>query len=156
MELVAPYNVLYPNDSDQIVKSENKEKEKYVNPTKQLVNNYWDLNRSMYDNRGKYFDSYLFNAKFDEYIKEQQKKRLLKQEVQLRDLNNVENIKIHPYQLPLNKIMINLKDSWFNVFDNISKNKPPLTNVSNDDLFYFGVTLLAIYLIYTMLSFIFD
>ena len=45
----------------------------------------------MYDNRGKYFDAYLFNKEFDEYIQKQDKKRLYEQELKTTDLNNIVN-----------------------------------------------------------------
>jgi hypothetical protein len=58
-------------------------------PLKSLVKDYLKDNISMYDNRGKYFDQYLFNKKFDEYIDQKNKERLLKEKVRLYYLNKV-------------------------------------------------------------------
>jgi len=112
--------------------------------------------RNMYDNRGKYFDEYLFNKKFDEYIEEQKKINLTKQKVRLHDLNKVENLKIKPYQLPFNKILINTKNLSFEIFDNIMNGENPTSNIKGDNLFYLGVLLLTITILYISISFIFD
>ena len=125
-------------------------------PLKSLVKNYLKDNISMYDNRGKYFDQYLFNKKFDEYIELKNKERLLKEKVKLYDLNRVENIKVQPYELPLNKLMINTKDTWFNIFDDLKNSKDPLVNLDINSYFYIGITLVIIVLIYVLLSNIFD
>ena len=42
-----------------------------------------ELLKGMYNNRGKYFDSALFNKAFDSYIQEQTKDRLLNEKVKL-------------------------------------------------------------------------
>jgi len=125
-------------------------------PLKSLVKNYLKDNISMYDNRGKYFDQYLFNAKFDEYIDEKNKERLLKEKVKLYDLNKVENIEIQPYDLPLNKILINTKDTWFNMYDDVSNGKNPTKNLNFKSYFYIGVTLIVITILYIFLSYIFN
>ncbi len=125
-------------------------------PLKSLVKDYLKDNISMYDNRGKYFDQYLFNKKFDEYIELKNKERLLKEKVKLYDLNRIENIKVQPYELPLNKILINTKDTWFNIYDDIKNSKNPLVNLDINSYFYIGITLVVIVLLYTLLSNIFD
>jgi hypothetical protein len=125
-------------------------------PLKSLVKNYLQDNISMYDNRGKYFDQFLFNAKFDEYIDEKNKERLLKEKVKLYDLNKVENIEIQPYDLPLNKILINTKNTWFNMYDDISNGKNPTKNLNFKSYFYIGVTLIVITILYVFLSYIFN
>ena len=128
----------------------------FYDPTTEKVNDYLKSNTSMYDNRGKYFDNYLFNQKFDQYIKQENKKRLLKEKVNLYDLNTVSNIQIAPYQLPINKLLINLKNVWSNFFDNLMNLNNPFENFDNTDLFYYGITLVSIYILIIMLSFIFD
>ena len=125
-------------------------------PLKSLVKNYLQDNISMYDNRGKYFDQYLFNKKFDEYIDEKNKERLLKEKVKLYDLNKVENIEIQPYNLPLNKILINTKNTWFNIYDDISNKKNPIINLDFKSFFYIGITFIVIVILYVLLSYIFD
>lgn len=125
-------------------------------PLKSLVKNYLQDNISMYDNRGKYFDQFLFNAKFDEYIDEKNKERLLKEKVKLYDLNKVENIEIQPYDLPLNKILINTKNTWFNMYDDVSNGKNPTKNLNFKSYFYIGVTLIVITILYIFLSYIFN
>ena len=121
-----------------------------------MVNNYLETNKSMYDNRGKYFDQYLFNQKFDQYIKEKNAERILKEKVQTYDLDRVYNIEIQPYQLPLNKLLINFKNVWFELFDNIINNNNPLYMFNTNNFFYFGVSLVVIFLLYIMVSFIFE
>ncbi len=125
-------------------------------PLKSLVKDYLKDNISMYDNRGKYFDQYLFNKKFDEYIDQKNKERLLKEKVTLYDLNKVENIKINPYDLPLNKLLINTKNTWFNMYDDLSNGKDPTKNLDFTSLFYIGITLIVIVILYVLLSFIFS
>lgn len=118
---------------------------------------------SMYDNRGKYFDQTLFNKKFEGYIEEKNKERLLKQKVKAQDLDNVENIVVKPYQLPLNKILINTKNTWFDIYDNITNGTSILgdyndtngKNELNNKLFYIGITLIFVTILYILLSFIF-
>ena len=112
--------------------------------------------RSMYDNTGKYFDQFLFNKKFDEYINEQKKLNLKKQDVRLDDLNKIENLKIKPYQLPLNKILINIKNTCFEFFDNIMDGKNPINKLNGDNLFYLGILCITITLLYITISFIFE
>ncbi len=125
-------------------------------PLKSLVKDYLKDNISMYDNRGKYFDQYLFNKKFDEYIEQKNKERLLKEKVRLYDLNKAENIKINPYDLPLNKLLINTKNTWFNMYDDLTNGKNPIKNLDYTSLFYIGITLIVIVILYVLLSFIFS
>ena len=40
-------------------------------------------NRTLFDNRGRYFDTYKFNKKFDEYIEQTNKQNLINQELKL-------------------------------------------------------------------------
>lgn len=129
---------------------------KFFDPTKQMVNDYLKTNISMYDNRGKYFDSYLFNQKFDEYINEKTKERKLKEQVQLYDLDTIENIQVQPYQLPLNKLLINFKNLWFELFDDLIKGKNPTDLFTTNNFFYFGITFIVIFILYIMLSYIFE
>jgi len=128
----------------------------FYDPTKQIVNNYLKTNTSMYDNKGKYFDSYLFNQKFDSYIKQKTEERKLKEQVQLYDLDNIENIEIQPYELPLNKLLINFKNIWFQLFDDIMDLKNPSYLFTTTNFFYFGMTFIVIFLLYIMLSYIFE
>lgn len=128
----------------------------FYDPVAEKVNNYLDTNKSMYDNRGKYFDSYLFNSKFDEYIKKINDERLLKEKVKLYDLDRISNIQIAPYQLPIDKLLVNLKNVWFNFFDNIINLKNPVENFNSVDLFYYGISFIIIYLLIIMLEFIFE
>lgn len=149
----------------------------FYDPTKQMVNNYLKNNISMYDNRGKYFDSYLFNQKFDQYIAEKTAERKLKEQVQLYDLDMVDNIQVQPYQLPLDKLLINFKNVWSQLFDELGKKKifsnpinlTGLTNPTNlmdlfdlssilkvENFFYYGITFIVIFILYIMLSYIFE
>jgi len=147
---------LYSKDDYYDNKNEMVDNTIPYNPLKQLVKNYLEDNISMYDNRGKYFDQYLFNKQFDEYIDAKNKERLLKENVRLYDLNKIENIEVQPYQLPLNKILINTKNTWFNMYDDIKNSKNPFNNLNFNSYFYIGVTLIIITILFTMLSYIFN
>ncbi len=114
-----------------------------------------ELLKGMYDNRGKYFDNAKFNKAFDVYIEEQTKDRLLNQKVKLDDLNKVENIKIQPYQLPINDILINTKNTWLNIKNDVSDGKNILDNFNYDSIFYIAITLIFIAILYTVIYFIF-
>ena len=111
---------------------------------------------SMYDNRGKYFDLYYFNKDFDAYIQKQQKERLLNEKLKLTDLSTIDSITIKPYQLPIDKMLINVKDTWFELYDDISKGENPLKEFNQNKFFYVGITLIIIALLYIMLWFFFE
>ncbi len=141
------------NRNDMITQTES------YDPLKKLVQDYLKENVSMYDNRGKYFDPYLFNQKFDEYIEKKNKERLLKEKVKLNELNKVENIRVNPYDLPLNQLLINLKDTWFDMYDNATSGRKiinPDDPNQIDSFFYIGITLIVVALLYIILSYIFD
>ena len=128
----------------------------FFDPTESMVNNYLKDNISMYDNKGKYFDSYLFNQKFDEYIKQKTAERKLKEQVQLYDLDSIDNIQVHPYQLPIDKLLINFKNIWFKLFDDIIERKNLSDLFTTTNFFYFGFTFIVIFILYIMLSYIFE
>ena len=114
-----------------------------------------ELLKGMYNNRGKYFDSALFNKAFDVYIEEQTKDRLLNQKVKLDDLNKVENIKIQPYQLPLNDILINTKNTWLDIINKTSEGKNVFDNFNYESTFYIAITFIIIALLYILIYFLF-
>jgi hypothetical protein len=124
-------------------------------PIKSMVAGYSN-NKSMYDNTNKYFDSKLFNNKFDNYIKNEDKERLLKEKMKLYDLNHIANIPVYPYQLPFNKILININQTWFGIYDDITHNINPINTITNNKIFYIGVTFIAISLLYIILTYIFE
>lgn len=111
---------------------------------------------TMYDNRGKFFDLYDFNKDFDAYIRQQQKQRLLNEKLKLTDLSTIDSIKIKPYQLPIDKMLINVKDTWFEMYDKVIDGENPLNTINDDQFFYFGVTLIVVSLMYVMLWFFFE
>jgi hypothetical protein len=145
----------YKSPEYKKVEKELVELKKNFNPSDSYESKYTQ-GTTMYDNRGKYFDPYEFNKKFDDYIEKQSKIRLLEDKLRLNDLNTIENIKVAPYQLPFNKMLIGLKDTWYNFYDAIINKRNPFENFSNDDIFYFSITLILIALIYVLLSFIFE
>ncbi len=114
-----------------------------------------ELLKGMYNNRGKYFDSALFNKAFDAYINEQTKDRLLNEKVKLDDLNRIENIKVQPYQLPLNDILINTKNTWLDIINKTSEGKNVFENFNYESTFYIGMTFIIIALLYILIYFIF-
>lgn len=127
----------------------------FYDPTSEMVDNYLKNNTTMYDNIGKYYDQYLFNQKFDNYIRQKNKERLLKEKVQLYDLDSIENIQVQPYELPINKLLINFKNVWFELFDDVIQKKDPTNLFTTTNFFYFGITFIVIFLLYIMLSYIF-
>lgn len=149
---------------NEITQEEKKEgienpTESISNPVKIVSDQYesgFAQGVSMYDNRGKYFDLYNFNKNFDDYIRQQQKLRLLNEKLKLTDLSTIDSIKIKPYQLPIDKLLINAKDVWFEMYDKAVRGENPITKLSNDDFFYVGITLVVFGLFYVMLVFFFE
>ena len=112
--------------------------------------------KTMYDNRGKFFDTHEFNKNFDNFVQEQQKERLLNEKLKLTDLTTIESIKIKPYQLPIDKMLINIKDTWFEMYDTVIEGENPLTNFTEDKFFYVGITLIVFALLYVTIVFFFE
>jgi hypothetical protein len=128
-------------------------------PGKVITNQYntkYSQGETMYDNRGKYFDLYNFNKNFDDYIRQQQTQRLLNEKLKLTDLSTIASIKIKPYQLPIDKILINVKDTWFEMYDSTVEGENPLKDFSEDKYFYVGITLIVFALLYVILTFFFE
>jgi len=113
------------------------------------------VNRTIYDSRGKYFDTFEFNAQFDKYIDQQSKKRLLNNELKTHDLNSIGNKKINMYNIPIGQILINTQIFWFKIFDNIKNRNYIFKNCDYNDFFYAGITLIAVVLLYIILYFVF-
>ena len=111
---------------------------------------------TMYDNRGKYFDAYAFNKAFDEYISKQTKKNELNDRVKTDDLSIVENIKIKPYEMKFIDIMINTKNTWINIFNNIKSGENLFNNLNYESIFYISITFILISLLYLFFYFIFE
>jgi hypothetical protein len=126
----------------------------------EITTNQYDTSYSqgdtMYDNRGKYFDLYDFNKNFDSYIQQQEKERLLNEKLKLTDLSTIDSIKIKPYELPIDKMMIGLKDTWFELYDDYTNDTNPLNNFNNDKFFYIGLTFVIVALLYIMLWSVFE
>ena len=128
-------------------------------PVKVITDQYetpYSQGISMYDNRGKFFDLYDFNKDFDAYIRQQQKQRLLNEKLKLTDLSTIDSLKVKPYELPIDKMLINVKDTWFEMYDKVIEGENPLTTINDDQFFYVGVTLIVVSLIYVMLWFFFE
>jgi hypothetical protein len=114
------------------------------------------VDRSIYDSRGKYFDTFKFNEEFDKYIDQQSKKRLLHNDLKTHDLNSIENTTVDIYNTPINKILINIQVFWFKIFDNIKKGNNIFNNCDYNDFLYAGLTFIIVVLLYIILSFIFN
>ncbi len=128
-------------------------------PVKVLTDQYetpYSQGISMYDNRGKFFDLYDFNKDFDAYIRQQQKQRLLNEKLKLTDLSTIESLKVKPYELPIDKMLINVKDTWFEMYDKVMEGENPLTTINDDQFFYVGITLIVVSLMYVMLWVFFE
>jgi hypothetical protein len=113
------------------------------------------VDRSMYDSRGKYFDTFKFNAEFNKYIDEQSKERLLNNELKTHDLNVIENTKSDIYNTPISQILINTQNFWFKIFDNIKNGNNIFKDCDYNDFLYTGITFIVVVLIYIVLFFIF-
>ena len=130
--------------------------DKPVEVTTNQYNTKYSQGTTMYDNRGKYFDLYDFNKDFDDYVRQQQKQRLLNEKLKLTDLSTIDSIKLKPYQLPLDKMLINVKDTWFELYDKAVEGENPLNNFNQDNFFYVGITFIVVALIYIILVFFFE
>ena len=126
------------------------------------VNQYkteYSQGNSMYDNRGKYFDTWDFNSNFDAYIKEQEKLRLLNEELRTSDLTNIDSIKIYPFQLPVQQILINTKNTWYTLFSDLQNGINPFNSDNHDNydkLFYISISLIIFSIIYLFFYVVFQ
>ena len=111
---------------------------------------------TMYDNRGKYFDAYLFNKGFDEYKKKMDDRNRLNDKVKTDDLSYAENIKVKPYEMRLIDIMINTKNTWIIIFNNIKTVNNVTDKLNYESIFYVAITFILISLIYLFFYFIFE
>jgi hypothetical protein len=111
---------------------------------------------SMYDNRGKYFDAYLFNKEFDEYIQKQSRRRILEQEFKATDLNNIVNNVPKPYELSLKDILFNIKNTWIIIISKYKKKEYNLDGLDFNSIFYIGITFIVIALLYILVFLIFS
>ncbi len=114
------------------------------------------MGTSMYDNRGKYFDSYLFNKEFDEYIQKQDKRRILEQEFKATDLENIVNKVPKPYELSLKDILFNTKNTWIIIISKFKKKKFNVDGLDINSIFYIGITFIVIALLYILVFLMFS
>jgi len=112
--------------------------------------------RSMFDNRGRFFDPYQFNKEFEKYIDNSKKRRLTEQKLKTYDLEKIENARIRPYNMSFSKITKNIQSMWFRYYDNISNGKNILEGASYNDLFYLSITFITVYILYIMIYLIFS
>ena len=111
---------------------------------------------SMYDNRGKYFDAYLFNKEFDEYIQKQDKRRILEQEFKATDLENIVNKVPKPYELSLKDILFNTKNTWIIIISKFKKKKFNVDGLDVNSIFYIGITFIVVALLYILVFLMFS
>ena len=111
---------------------------------------------TMYDNRGKYFDAYLFNKAFDDYKKKMDERNKLNDKVKTDDLSFAENIKVQPYEMKLIDIMINTKNTWITIFNNIKTGNNIFNGLTYESIFYVAITFILISMIYLFFYFIFE
>lgn len=112
--------------------------------------------RTMFDNRGRFFDSYQFNKEFEKYIDDSKKRRLKEQKLRTQDLEKIENTRIRPYNMSFSKIVKNIQSMWFRYYDNIRNGKKIFEGASYDDLFYLSITFITVYILYIMIYLIFS
>ena len=111
--------------------------------------------RTMFDNRGRFFDAYQFNKEFEKYIDDSKKRRLKEQKLRTHDLEKIENTRIRPYNMSFSKIIKNIQSMWFRYYDNIRNGKKIFEGASYDDLFYLSITFITVYILYIMIYLIF-
>jgi hypothetical protein len=111
---------------------------------------------SMYDNRGKFFDSKSFNKDFDKYIQEESKRRILEQEFKATDLNNIVNKIPKPYELSLKDILFNIKDTWIIIILKFKKKELNLNGLDVNSIFYIGITFIVVSLLYILIFLMFS
>ncbi len=111
---------------------------------------------SMYDNRGKYFDAYLFNKEFNEYIQKQSKRRILEQEFKTTDLENIVNKIPKPYELSLKDILFNTKNTWIIIISKFKNKQYNLGELNIDSIFYIGLTFIVVALLYILVFLMFS
>jgi len=112
--------------------------------------------RTMFDNRGRFFDAYQFNKEFEKYIDDSKKRRLKEQKLRTHDLEKIENTRIRPYNMTFSKIIKNIQSMWFRYYDNIRNGKNILEGASYDDLFYLSITFITVYILYIIIYLIFS
>jgi len=112
--------------------------------------------RSMFDNRGRFFDPYQFNKEFEKYIDDSKKRRLKEQKLRIHDLEKIENTRIRPYNMSFSKIIKNIQSMWFRYYDNIRNGKNIFEGATYDDLFYLSITFITVYILYIMIYLIFS
>lgn len=112
--------------------------------------------RTMFDNRGRFFDPYQFNKEFEKYIDDSKKRRLKEQKLRTHDLEKIENTRIRPYNMSFSKIVKNIQSMWFRYYDNIRNGKNIFEGATYDDLFYLSITFITVYILYIMIYLIFS
>ena len=112
--------------------------------------------RTMFDNRGRFFDPYQFNKEFEKYIDDGKKRRLKEQKLRTHDLEKIENRRTRPYNMSFSKIIKNIQSMWFRYYDNICDKKNIFEGASYDDLFYLSITFITVYILYIMIYLIFS
>ena len=70
-------------------------------------------------------------------------------------VNRIENIKVQPFQLPLNDILINTKNTWLDIINKTSDGKNIFDNFNYENTFYIAITFIIIALLYVLIYFIF-
>lgn len=129
----------------------NQETDFLANATREAGNkNFGELvtQNTMYANVNKYFDPYAFNQNFEDYIKKVDEDNKLRQKINTTELNELENLQIPPYKQSVEQILIKNKETWKNIVTGKS-------SYSNNDLFYIAITLIAIAVLYILLSYVF-
>lgn len=103
---------------------------------------------------GRKFDLAKFNIEFD------RNKEIAKENQRISDLNKLnalsqETVHVSLYDLPLADIIINIKNTWFNLLDDLLDQKFEIETFTKDNrLFYIGITILfftIILYLYTMI-----
>lgn len=93
------------------------------------------------------FDISKFNREF-ETSKESNKLIVKLKENERLDRINKKDNELKPYQLPVSDILINIKDTWFNILDDLLQGKIMISILTdNNRLFYIGLTIIIVIII---------
>jgi hypothetical protein len=152
-EGIPVYEDNFVDSTDRVINATNSNDVRF-DTTNNFGRNIWSVDQSkFYDNSGlggidvipggtKHFDLGKFNKEFE------RTKEIAQESQRLRDLNKLNALsqvqeKISLYNLSILQIIINAKDAWFNLLDDLLDQKFVLdTFIKENRLFYVGLTIL--------------
>lgn len=99
------------------------------------------------------FDNMQFNKNFEKYKQQIIDKNKYSEQQKLQQLSNLDKTpRINLYNQSLGDILFNIKNSWFELLDDVLSNSDLFEFVKNDKLFYLGISLVFIGLTLYMMN----